>query len=73
MPFMLLPFRPASDPSAARNFVRNFFRSTYEGNGQFAGDGLLQELRLAEPLVGSNYPVRIGQRRHTDPHRFYVA
>jgi hypothetical protein len=54
MPFLLLPFRPSSDPSAARNFIRNFFRSSYEGNMQFAGAGLAQELRLAEPLVGPN-------------------
>ncbi|KAF2705298.1 hypothetical protein K504DRAFT_471770 [Pleomassaria siparia CBS 279.74] len=51
MPFLLLPFRPTSDPSAARNFVRNFFKSSYEGNRLFAGEGLQQELRLAEPLV----------------------
>ncbi|KAF2739160.1 hypothetical protein EJ04DRAFT_354244 [Polyplosphaeria fusca] len=51
LPFMLLPFRPASDPSAARNFVRNFFKSAYEGSRQFSGEGLQQELRLAEPLV----------------------
>ncbi|KAF2467550.1 uncharacterized protein BDR25DRAFT_344905 [Lindgomyces ingoldianus] len=51
MPFLLLPFRPTSDPSAARNFVRNFFRSSYEGSSQYSGPGLHQELRLAEPLV----------------------
>lgn len=54
MPFLLLPFRPSSDPSAARNFVRNFFKSSYEGTRQFSGDGLQQELRLAEPLVRLN-------------------
>lgn len=53
IPFLLLPFRPSSDPSAARNFVRNFFKSSYDGTGQFTGEGLSQELRLAEPLVGS--------------------
>lgn len=52
MPLLLLPFRPTSDPSAARNFVRNFFKSSYEGTRLFTGDGLHQELRLAEPLVG---------------------
>ena len=51
MPFLLLPFRPASEPSAARNFVRNFFRADYEGSRQYTGQGLAQELRLAEPLV----------------------
>ncbi|KAK7183487.1 hypothetical protein DPSP01_008507 [Paraphaeosphaeria sporulosa] len=51
IPFLLLPFRPASEPSAARNFVRNFFRANYEGSRQFTGEGLAQELRLAEPLT----------------------
>lgn len=50
-PFLLLPFRPTSDPSAARNFVRSFFRAAYDGTGQFTGEGLQQEVRLAEPLV----------------------
>ncbi|KAF2869419.1 hypothetical protein BDV95DRAFT_629991 [Massariosphaeria phaeospora] len=50
-PFLLLPFRPTSDPSAARNFVRNFFKAAYEGTRQYSGGGLQQELRLAEPLV----------------------
>lgn len=51
IPFILLPFRPASDQSAARNFVRNFFRSAYEGSRQYEGEALAQELRLAEPLT----------------------
>lgn len=50
-PFLLLPFRPTSDQSAARNFVRNFFKASYEGTRQFTGEGLQQELRLTEPLV----------------------
>lgn len=49
---MLLPFRPTSDASASRNFVRNFFKAAYEGTRQYAGEGLAQELRLTEPLVG---------------------
>ncbi|KAL2063786.1 hypothetical protein VTL71DRAFT_5591 [Oculimacula yallundae] len=45
MPFLLLPFRPTSDPSAARSFVRNFFeRGLY-------GEMLAHELRLTEPMV----------------------
>ena len=45
IPFLLLPFRPTSDPSAARNFIRNFFdRGIY-------GEALAQELRLTEPMV----------------------
>jgi len=51
MPFMLLPFRPTSDASASRNFIRSFFKAAYEGTGLFAGDSLAQELRLAEPLT----------------------
>jgi hypothetical protein len=49
---MLLPFRPTSDTSASRNFVRNFFKAAYEGTRQYSGEGLAQELRLTEPLVG---------------------
>ncbi|KAJ4990243.1 hypothetical protein SVAN01_04334 [Stagonosporopsis vannaccii] len=51
MPFILLPFRPTSDTSASRNFVRNFFKAQYEGTRQFRGGSLVQELRLAEPLT----------------------
>jgi hypothetical protein len=51
MPFILLPFRPTSDTSASRNFVRNFFKAAYEGTRQFRGESLAQELRLTEPLV----------------------
>jgi hypothetical protein len=52
MPFMLLPFRPTSDTSASRNFIRNFFKAAYENTRQYSGEGLAQELRLTEPLVG---------------------
>jgi hypothetical protein len=48
---MLLPFRPTSDTSASRNFIRNFFKAAYEGTGQYSDEGLAQELRLTEPLV----------------------
>ncbi|CZS98853.1 related to morphogenesis-related protein MSB1 [Rhynchosporium agropyri] len=44
-PFLLLPFRPTSDPSAARSFVRNFF------DRGLKGEMLAQELRLTEPMV----------------------
>ncbi|KAI1006150.1 hypothetical protein K3495_g2070 [Podosphaera aphanis] len=44
-PFLLLPFRPTSDPSAARNFIRLFF------NRRLHGEQLLQELRLSDPMV----------------------
>lgn len=49
MPFLLLPFRPASDPSAARTFIRNFF-STERGI-ELRGERLEQELMLTEPMV----------------------
>ncbi|KAL8903700.1 MAG: hypothetical protein Q9171_007310 [Xanthocarpia ochracea] len=48
MPFLLLPFRPTSDPSAARTFIRNFFN---EERGPLHGDRLDQELMLTEPMV----------------------
>ncbi|KAL8716991.1 MAG: hypothetical protein Q9225_005727 [Loekoesia sp. 1 TL-2023] len=48
MPFLLLPFRPASDPSAARTFIRNFFS---EERGPLQGERLQQELMLTEPMV----------------------
>ncbi|CAJ2499946.1 Uu.00g027990.m01.CDS01 [Anthostomella pinea] len=46
-PFLLLPFRPTSDPSAVRTFVRHFF----DGNQNTRGDALVQELRMTEPMV----------------------
>ncbi|TAQ91646.1 hypothetical protein B7494_g40 [Chlorociboria aeruginascens] len=45
IPFLLLPFRPTSDPSAARTFVRHFFER------RLHGEALAQELRLTEPMV----------------------
>ena len=50
MPFLLLPFRPTSDPSATRSFIRNFF----DRNQQMHGVALAQELRLTEPMVRIN-------------------
>lgn len=50
MPFLLLPFRPASDPSAARAFIRNFFSPSAE-RGTLEGERLMQELRMTEPPV----------------------
>ncbi|MCJ1463307.1 hypothetical protein MMC07_001913 [Pseudocyphellaria aurata] len=49
MPFLLLPFRPASDPSAARSFIRNYFNP--DRGPQLQGDRLSQELLLTEPMV----------------------
>lgn len=52
MPFLLLPFRPTSDPSAARTFIRNYFGGGIDRSGLLEGERLLQELRLTEPMVG---------------------
>lgn len=46
-PFLLLPFRPTSDPSAVRTFIRHFF------DQGMTGDVLSQELRMTEPMVVS--------------------
>ncbi|KAI8624073.1 DUF1708-domain-containing protein [Xylariaceae sp. FL1651] len=46
-PFLLLPFRPTSDPSAVRTFIRHFF----DGNQNMRGETLTQELRMTEPMV----------------------
>jgi hypothetical protein len=51
MPFLLLPFRPTSDPSAARSFIRNFF----DRSQRLYGEALAQELRLTEPMVSFNW------------------
>ncbi|KAJ5520138.1 hypothetical protein N7463_000591 [Penicillium fimorum] len=50
-PFLLLPFRPSSDPSAARTFIRNYFNQSFEKGSPINGDALSQELRLTEPMV----------------------
>ncbi|KAL7943179.1 hypothetical protein V8C42DRAFT_115288 [Trichoderma barbatum] len=46
-PFFLLPFRPTSNPSAVRTFIRNFFSQ----DPPISGEMLLQELRMTEPMV----------------------
>ncbi|GJD02921.1 morphogenesis protein [Colletotrichum higginsianum] len=46
-PFLLLPFRPTSDPSAVRTFIRHFF----DGAQPLRGEFLSQELRMTEPMV----------------------
>ena len=53
MPFLLLPFRPASDPSSARGFIRNYFSERGE---HLVGERLEQELLLTEPMVGGKDP-----------------
>lgn len=57
MPFLLLPFRPASDPSAARSFIRNYFNAD---KGAIQGARLSQELLLTEPMVSQEDLVRDG-------------
>lgn len=50
-PFLLLPFRPTSDPSGARNFVRNFCNYSFDRGHPMSGRVLAQELRLTDPMV----------------------
>ncbi|RMJ25035.1 morphogenesis protein [Aspergillus sp. HF37] len=50
-PFLLLPFRPSSDPSASRAFVRNYFNNSFKNGSPIQGDELMQELRLTDPMV----------------------
>ena len=54
MPFLLLPFRPASDPVAARSFIRNYFNA--DRAFPLRGDRLSQELLLTEPTVSTVHP-----------------
>ncbi|TGJ86654.1 hypothetical protein E0Z10_g2086 [Xylaria hypoxylon] len=50
LPFLLLPFRPTSNPSAVRTFIRHFFDETHNMHGE----SLNQELRMTEPMVISD-------------------
>ncbi|GIZ43687.1 hypothetical protein CKM354_000690400 [Cercospora kikuchii] len=50
-PFMLLPFRPNTDPQGARSFIHNYYKNNAEGGSQYRGDSLKQELRLTDALV----------------------
>lgn len=67
LPFLLLPFRPASDPSAARTFIRNFFN---EERGPLHDERLEQELLLTEPMVSSLLAQGRGKAKG---NRSYVA
>ncbi|KAI9669402.1 MAG: hypothetical protein M1831_000438 [Alyxoria varia] len=51
MPFLLLPFRPNTDTSAARTFIRSLFRPEHGDEPQYRGGRLYHELRLVEPIV----------------------
>ncbi|KOS19162.1 Morphogenesis-related protein MSB1 [Escovopsis weberi] len=47
-PLLLLPFRPDSNPTAVRTFIRGFFNP----NGKhLSGEALVQDLRLTDPMV----------------------
>ncbi|KAK5088522.1 multicopy suppressor of a budding defect [Lithohypha guttulata] len=50
VPFLLLPFRPSSDPSAAKTFIRNFFFPVVERQ-KLTGHVLTKELRMTEVMV----------------------
>lgn len=53
-PFVLLPFRPDSDTTAARSFIRNYFGNVARlGRGPVQDEALNHELRLIEPVVCS--------------------
>lgn len=60
-PFLLLPFRPSSDPSAARTFIRNYFTQSFEKGSPVCGDALVQELRLNEPMVRHTCDIHVRQ------------
>ena len=55
MPFLLLPFRPNADPSAAKNFIRTYFRHGEGPSSELTGSDLQREARLLEPLVSGRY------------------
>jgi len=50
-PFLLLPFRPGTDVTPAKTFIRNFFKFNQDGSPNYRGGALQQELRLTEPDV----------------------
>jgi hypothetical protein len=47
-PLFLLPFRPSSDLSSVKTFIRRYFE---HGQPSISGGALTQELRLTEVLV----------------------
>ena len=55
VPFLLLPFRPSSDPSAARTFVRNFFYPPQERE-RLRGSALEHDIRVTEVMVCLDSP-----------------
>lgn len=50
VPFLLLPFRPSSDPSAAKTFIRNYFFPPPDRK-KLSGQSLMKELKMTEVMV----------------------
>ena len=53
IPFLLLPFRPSSDPSAARTFVRNYFLPQTDREA-LRGTALANEVKMTDVMVKWN-------------------
>lgn len=51
IPFLLLPFRPSSDPNGARTFIRNYFSAS--NRDQLRGSSLASEMRMTDVMVGA--------------------
>lgn len=51
MPFVILPFRPETDVSGAKGFIRNFFKTVYGESTAYSGEGLRRETKLHDPIV----------------------
>lgn len=61
IPFLLLPFRPSSDPSAARTFVRNYFLPQTDREA-LRGTALANEVKMTDVMVWkrfARYPYRL--------------
>ena len=56
MPFLLLPYRPGSDPVGSKSFIRNFFRKEYDNAWENKPKQLHDELMLMEPVVCRRLP-----------------
>jgi Domain of unknown function (DUF1708) len=50
IPFLLLPFRPSTETSAARTVVRNYF-SPAPGREPQRGAALVRELKMTDAMV----------------------
>lgn len=50
IPFLLLPFRPSSDPSAARTFVRNYFLPQTDREA-LRGTALANEVKMTDVMI----------------------